>query len=266
MITSSCMGHTLLSATHWPELSYQTPLTQGEMEGVKPGYDPRGEGASRSVTSSAQESMAQLGAVLQYFVNSEVLWTEAEPSPLLCVSYFQLLQTSAPQPISCDPSTMTHGYVPIKVSPCALAVSRVLSNQPMYICEISWGAAHPPFIGKRPFPQASTFPGGSVVKNPPANTRDMDSIPGSGRSPGEGNGNALQYFCLGNPKDRGAWWAIESMGSKKIGHDLATKQQHNKSIIPQNLTTDVGQCDQTPTKQQAMWGPCLACTSCVSGT
>ena len=42
------MGHTLLSATHWPELSYQTPLTQGEMEGVKPGYDPRGEGASRS--------------------------------------------------------------------------------------------------------------------------------------------------------------------------------------------------------------------------
>ena len=58
------MGRTLLSATHWPEFSYQTPLTQGEMEGVKPGYDPRGEGASRSVTSSTQEAMAQLGALV----------------------------------------------------------------------------------------------------------------------------------------------------------------------------------------------------------
>jgi len=44
-----------------------------------------------------------------------------------------------------------------------------------------------------------------VVKNPPANARDMDLIPGSGRSPGEGNGNLLQYPCLGNPKDIGAW-------------------------------------------------------------
>ena len=55
------------------------------------------------------------------------------------------------------------------------------------------------------------FPGGTVVKNPPADagdTRDMHSIPGSGRCPGEGNGNPLQYSCLGNPLDRGAWWAI----------------------------------------------------------
>ena len=54
------------------------------------------------------------------------------------------------------------------------------------------------------------FPGGTVVKNPPANagdTRDMGLIPESGRSPGEGNGNPFQYSCLGNPKDRGAWWA-----------------------------------------------------------
>ena len=48
-------------------------------------------------------------------------------------------------------------------------------------------------------------PGGSVVKNPPANAGDLGSILGSGRSPGEGNGNPLQYSCLGNPKDRGAW-------------------------------------------------------------
>ena len=52
------------------------------------------------------------------------------------------------------------------------------------------------------------FPGGSVGKNLPAsvgNTGDMGSIPGSGRSPGGRNGNPLQYFCLENPMDRGAW-------------------------------------------------------------
>ena len=46
-----------------------------------------------------------------------------------------------------------------------------------------------------------------MVKNPPVDARDMDSIPGSGRSPGEGNGNPLQYSCLENPMDRGAWQA-----------------------------------------------------------
>ena len=51
------------------------------------------------------------------------------------------------------------------------------------------------------------FPGGSVVKNPPANAGDVGSIPESGRSPGEGNGNALQSSCLGYPMDRGAWQA-----------------------------------------------------------
>ena len=51
------------------------------------------------------------------------------------------------------------------------------------------------------------FPGGSVVKNPPVNAGDAGSIPGSGRSPGEANGNPPQYSCLGNPMDRGAWRA-----------------------------------------------------------
>ena len=50
-------------------------------------------------------------------------------------------------------------------------------------------------------------PSGSVVKNPPANAGDMGSIPACRRSPGEGNGNLLQYSCLGNPTDRGAEWA-----------------------------------------------------------
>ena len=44
-----------------------------------------------------------------------------------------------------------------------------------------------------------------MVKNPPANARDEGLIPGSGRSPGKGNGNPLQYSCLGSPMDRGAW-------------------------------------------------------------
>ena len=51
------------------------------------------------------------------------------------------------------------------------------------------------------------FPGDSVLKNLPANTGDTGSIFGLGRSPGEGNGNPLQYSCLENPIDRGAWWA-----------------------------------------------------------
>ena len=51
------------------------------------------------------------------------------------------------------------------------------------------------------------FPGGSEVKVSPCNEGDQGSIPGSGRSPGEGNGNPLQYSCLENPIDGGAWWA-----------------------------------------------------------
>ena len=49
--------------------------------------------------------------------------------------------------------------------------------------------------------------GGSVVRNPPANAEDAGSIPGLGRSPGIGNDNPLQYSCLGNPVEKGAWWA-----------------------------------------------------------
>ena len=53
---------------------------------------------------------------------------------------------------------------------------------------------------------SQVFPRDSV-KNPPANAEDAGSIPGPGRCPGEGNGSLLQYSSLGNPIDRGAWWA-----------------------------------------------------------
>ena len=53
------------------------------------------------------------------------------------------------------------------------------------------------------------FPGGSVVKNLLASAKDTGSVPGSGRFPGEENSNLLQHSCLGNPMDRGAWWATD---------------------------------------------------------
>ena len=63
------------------------------------------------------------------------------------------------------------------------------------------------------------------LKNPPASAGDTGLIPGSGRSPGEGNGNPLQYSCLGNPTDRRAG-RLQSMGSQRVRYNLATKQQH----------------------------------------
>ena len=51
------------------------------------------------------------------------------------------------------------------------------------------------------------FPGGSEVKVSACNVGDLGSIPGLGKSPGEGNGNPFQYSCLENPMDGGAWWA-----------------------------------------------------------
>ena len=66
------------------------------------------------------------------------------------------------------------------------------------------------------------FPGGSGSKASVCNAGDLGSTPGLGRSPGEGNGNPLQYSCLENPMDRGAWCRLLSMGSQRVGHDWAT--------------------------------------------
>ena len=58
--------------------------------------------------------------------------------------------------------------------------------------------------------------GGSVVKNPPANAGEVSLIPGSGKSPGEGNGNPFQYSCLENPMYRGAWWVTVHRVTKEL--------------------------------------------------
>ena len=66
------------------------------------------------------------------------------------------------------------------------------------------------------------FPGRLMVKNQPGNSgasRDNGSIPGSGRSPGGGPSNPLQYSCLKNPMDRGTWQAIVHGVTKRVGHD-----------------------------------------------
>ena len=74
------------------------------------------------------------------------------------------------------------------------------------------------------------FPGGSVVKDPPANAGDTSSIPGSGRSPREANGNPFQYSCMENPTDRGSWWVTVHGGYKRVGNDLVTKQQQDMHV------------------------------------
>ena len=81
------------------------------------------------------------------------------------------------------------------------------------------------------------FPGGSVVKNLPVNARDagvMDSIPGSGRSSGGGNGNPLQYSCLNNPTDRQIWQATVQRVTKswtRLSTHGHTLQLHFQSAI-----------------------------------
>ena len=75
------------------------------------------------------------------------------------------------------------------------------------------------------------FPGDPVVKNLPANagdTRDMASILRSGRCPGGGNGNPLQYSCLENPMDRGAWWGRSESDTIEHAH---IQHQNNISKV-----------------------------------
>jgi len=77
--------------------------------------------------------------------------------------------------------------------PCVHMAWRLRGNQKWRLLASYWG-----------------FPGGLVVKNPPANAGNAGSIPGLGRSPGGGNGNALQYSCLENPHEQ---WSLECCSS-----------------------------------------------------
>ena len=73
------------------------------------------------------------------------------------------------------------------------------------------------------------FPGGSAVKNPPAKQETWGSIPGSGRYPDEGNGNPLQYSCLKNPRNRGAWQTTVHGVTKEL--DMTEQLNNNSNIV-----------------------------------
>ena len=93
------------------------------------------------------------------------------------------------------------------------------------------------------------FPSDSVVKNPPANAGiagDTGSIPRSGRPPGGGNGNQFQYFCLGNPMDRGTWWAAVHGVTKELD-------------MTERLSTITVQAYKNR-RQLRIWSPTYLCT------
>ena len=92
-------------------------------------------------------------------------------------------------------------------------------------CEFFW------FRAMAADAHSSGIPSGSVVKNPPADaedTRNLGSIPGLGRSPGGGHGNPLQYSCLGNPMDRGAW-GLQSIELQRVRHDWVTGHMRERN-------------------------------------
>ena len=76
------------------------------------------------------------------------------------------------------------------------------------------------------------FPGGSDGKASARSVEGPGLIPGSGRSPGEGNGNPLQYSCLENSMDGGAWWGtVHGVTSQRVGHDWATSLLISQALM-----------------------------------
>ena len=86
-------------------------------------------------------------------------------------------------------------------------ISKDLKNKKIR-CLRNWTKMSTPIENIPAIKKTTDFPGGTVVKNPPTNAGDGGSVPGSGRSPGGGNGTPLQYSCLENSRDGGAWRAI----------------------------------------------------------
>ena len=89
------------------------------------------------------------------------------------------------------------------------------------------------------------LPGGSPVRNLPANAGDTGSIHGSERSTGEGNGNPLQYSCLGNPMDRGAWCATAHGVTKELDmtEPLNNNTTNSKHTHTHNLLCHLQSCN-----------------------
>ena len=78
------------------------------------------------------------------------------------------------------------------------------------------------------------FPGGTCVKEPAGHIKDMDLIPGTGKTPGEGHGNSLQYSCLENPMDNGAWRATV----RRVTQSWTLLKQRNTHTHSINCSTD----------------------------
>jgi len=87
------------------------------------------------------------------------------------------------------------------------------------------------------------FPGGSDGKKPTCNAGDLGLIPGLGRSPGEGNGNPLQYSHLENSMDGGAWWATVQR-SQRVGHGWTT--EHTHTYICMHVCVCLSVCIEAP--------------------
>ena len=106
------------------------------------------------------------------------------------------------------------------------AWSKQGTSQSMSSPGLRWAGVegHLPWIQLSPSSSSSLV--AQALKNLPANAGDLGLIPGLGRYPEEGNGNPLQYSCLGNPMDRGAWQATVQ-GSQRVRHNWATKQHHH---------------------------------------
>ena len=102
------------------------------------------------------------------------------------------------------------------------------------------------------------FPDGSLVENLPANARDVGWLPVPERSPGEGNGNPLQYSCLENPMHRGAWWAIVHGVTKESDTTERLKQQFHPPLA---LSTTF--CYITLTLFSSLY-TCLLPRKCIS--
>ena len=127
------------------------------------------------------------------------------------------LPCPSPTPRACPnpcPSPSSHLILchPLLLLPSVFPRIKVFSNESVLCIRCQsigpWASASVlPMNIQDWFPLQFGFPGGSEVKASASNAGDLGLIPGSGRSPGEGYGNPLQYSCLENPMDGGAWWA-----------------------------------------------------------